>query len=222
MDHEFWRQRWREGRIGFHRSEVMPLLIEHWAALQLPPNSRVLVPLCGKSLDMLWLAAQGHEVLGVEVSELAVTQFLSENRLDAQQFSSPNGVHYRAGRIEVICGDAFTLDDATLATCSAFYDRAAMIALPPALRQRYFETVYARLPAGARGLLITLSYPQQEKVGPPFSVEEDEVQARFARHWRIDRLDRRDILAHEPDFGVSALYTAVYRLMRESQPAVVA
>ena len=215
MDPDFWRQRWREGRIGFHRPEVMPLLERHWAALDLPTGSRVLVPLCGKSLDMLWLAAQGHEVLGVEVSELAVAQFFTENGLSAQQHVSDNGTHHRAGAIEVICGDAFRLDDATLSSCSAFYDRAAMIALPPALRQRYVETVYARLPVSTRGLLITLTYPQDEKSGPPFSVEESEVRARFAADWRVDRLDRRDILAHEPGFGVSALDTDVYRLVRE-------
>ncbi len=77
MDEEFWQQRWREGRIGFHREQVMPLLEKHWRALALPKGSRVFVPLAGKSLDMAWLAAQGHRVLGIELSRIAVEQFFA-------------------------------------------------------------------------------------------------------------------------------------------------
>jgi thiopurine S-methyltransferase len=211
---EFWRQRWREGRIGFHRTEVMPLLERHWPTLGLAGDSRVLVPLCGKSLDMAWLAAKGHSVLGVDVSELAIEQFLSEHRLEAQVHQSAMGTHYRTDRIELICGDAFALDTHTLSSCTALYDRAAMIALPPELRQRYLDTVYARLPRGSEALLITLEYPQDEKVGPPFSVDETEVRARFRSGWSVTVLERRDILAHEPGFGTSALETVVYRLTR--------
>lgn len=216
MEQEFWRQRWREGRIGFHRADVMPWLQKHWPALALPEDSRVLVPLCGKTLDMPWLAAQGHRVLGVELSDLAIEQFLAENHLSAQTQTSPQGILFDAGPIQLLQGDAFTLDDATLATCTGIYDRAAMIALPPDLRQRYFETVYARLPVGTRGLLITLEYPQQEKSGPPFAVTETEIRERFADAWRVDCLERRDILAHEPGFGTSTLETVVYRLERLS------
>ena len=216
MEQEFWRQRWREGRIGFHRTDVMPWLQKHWPALALPKDSRVLVPLCGKTLDMPWLAAQGHRVLGVELSDLAIEQFLAENHLSAQAQTSPQGILFDAGPIQLLQGNAFTLDDATLATCTGIYDRAAMIALPPDLRQRYFETVYARLPVGTRGLLITLEYPQQEKPGPPFAVTEAEIRKRFADAWQVDCLERRDILAHEPGFGTTALETVVYRLERLS------
>ncbi len=214
MNPEFWRQRWREGRIGFHRTEVMPLLERHWSALGLASGCRVLVPLCGKSLDMAWLAAQGHPVLGVDVAEPAIEQFLGEQGLEAKVHDSAMGRHYQAGTIELICGDAFTLDAPTLASCHGLYDRAAMIALPPELRQRYVDPVYARMPPGAAALLITLEYPQQEKIGPPFSVDEAEVRARLDPAWSVEVLDRRDILAHEPGFGVSSLETVVYRLLR--------
>ncbi len=221
MDAEFWQQRWREGRIGFHHEAPMPLLVEHWQQLALPPDRRVLVPLCGKSVDMLWLAAQGCRVLGVEISPLAIAQFLQENGLTATTRDSPLGRHYHAGRIELIEGDAFALDAATLAGCDAVYDRAAIIALPPDLRQRYAESVYARLPHGCRGLMITLEYPQAEKDGPPFSVRESEVRALLTPDWRVDVAERRDILAAQPSFsrqGVSALDTVVYALRRETAP----
>lgn len=216
MDPEFWQQRWREGRIGFHQDRVMPLLEKHWHALALPPGSRVFVPLAGKSLDMPWLAAQGHRVLGVELSALAVRQFFAENGLAPEVHESGCGVHHRAGGIELVCGDAFALDAALLADCAGVYDRAALVALPPDLRRRYAGELYARLPRDCRGLLITLEYPQHEKAGPPFSVGEAEVFERFSPQWQVDVLERRDILAHEPGFGVSALETAVYRLRRHA------
>jgi len=217
MDADFWLQRWQEGQIGFHRHDVMPLLQKHWPALQLPEGSRVLVPLCGKSLDMHWLAAQGYQVLGVELSPLAVTQFFEEAKLDPVRTTSGYGEHFSAGPIEIILGDAFGLDPALLADVAGVYDRAALIALPSDLRLRYRDAVYAALPAGCQGLLITLEYPQEEKAGPPFSVAQAEVEALFAALWRHSLLERRDILDQEPRFreeGLSSLETAVYRLRR--------
>ncbi len=193
----------------------MPLLEKHWTALALPTGSRVLVPLAGKSLDMIWLAKHGHRVLGVELSALAVEQFFAENGLQPQVHESRYGRHYVAGAIEIICGDVFALDDFALADCAGVYDRAALIALPPAMRERYVGELHARLPPDCRGLLITLEYPQAEKAGPPFSVEESEVHRLYGAHWNIDLLERHDILASQPSFieeGVTTLTTAVYQL----------
>ncbi len=220
MEHGFWQQRWQEGRIGFHQDEATPLLREYWPTLALPSGSRVFVPLAGKSLDMSWLAAQGHRVLGVELSQIAVEQFFDEHGLTPTRRQSRYGMHYLAGRVELICGDAFALDADLLSNCDGVFDRAALIALPPELRQRYANELYARLPTGCRGLVITLEYPQHEKEGPPFSVDEDEVRALYAGHWRIQRLERRDILAAQPGFaaeGVTRLATVAYRFERNPQ-----
>lgn len=195
----------------------MPLLQKYWPTLALPAGSRVFVPLAGKSLDMLWLAERGHRVLGVELSALAVEQFFTESGLTPTVRESRYGVHHIAGNIELIRGDAFALDAAALADCAGVYDRAALIALPPPMRERYAGELYARLPAGCTGLLLTLEYSQPEMAGPPFSVEEAEVRRLYEAGWQVDLLDRRDILAMQPDFaeaGLTALGTAVYRLGR--------
>lgn len=217
MDAQFWLQRWQEGQIGFHRGDVMPLLEQYWPSLGVPAGSRVFVPLAGKTLDMHWLAAQGLQVLGCELSPLAVEAFFAEAGLAAQVERDADGLHHRAGPIDLVQGDVFALRADTLATMDAFYDRAALIALPEAMRRRYVEQVYGKLPSGSRGLLITLEYPAAEKAGPPFPIPEPEVQALFAPHWDIEPLTRRDILASEPRFiadGVTALSTSVYRLQR--------
>lgn len=224
MDADFWRQRWQDNHIGFHQDQPTPLMQKHWPSIGAPPGCRVFVPLAGKSRDMLWLAAQGHRVLGVELSQLAVEQFFAEHGLQPRIDETRYGRHYRAGGpqtgdIELICGDAFALDAAALADCAAVFDRAALIALPPALRLRYVDELYACLPARCRGLLITLEYPQDEKEGPPFSVSESEVRTRFGSRWDVDLLERRDILATQQNFideGVTALDTCVYRLQRHA------
>lgn len=217
MHAEFWLQRWREGRTGFHRDGVMPLLAKHWSALALPEQSLVFVPLAGKSQDMLWLAAQGHRVLGVELSPLAVEQFFAENQLQPEIRESAAGRHFMVGPIELICGDLFDLDADVLSECVGVYDRAALIALPADLRRRYAAHLSQTLPAAAQMLLITLDYPQTEMDGPPFSVGAEEVATLYADAWQTTRLERRDILADDPKFsedGVSALHTEVWHLQR--------
>ena len=217
MQPEFWHQRWREGRTGFHQDRPTPLLVQYWPALGVAPGAKVFVPLAGKSLDLAWFAAQGHRVLGVELSQLAIEQFFAGQGLEPARRASSHGIHFEAGNIELVCGDAFGLDAEMLAGCDAVYDRAALIALPPDLRERYVRELYARLPAGCRGLLVTLEYPQAEKQGPPFSVPETEVRMLYGRDWAVDLLERRDILAGQPGFiadGVTALDIAAYRLRR--------
>ena len=165
-----------------------------------------------------WFAAQGHRVLGVELSRLAIEQFFAEHELQPGMRETRYGTHYEAGGIELIHGDAFGLDADLLRDCAAVFDRAALIALPPDLRLRYAQELYAALPTDCHGLLVSLEYPQAERAGPPFSVPEDEVRTEFGRDWDIDLLDRRPIPPEHPGFvsGVSKLDTAVYSLSRHA------
>ena len=217
MDPAFWHQRWHDNRIGFHQDKPTPLLLKHWDAVGAAAGARVFVPLCGKSLDLAWFASRGHRVLGVELSPLAIGQFFAEQGLQPTVRESRHGRQFQAGPVEILCADVFDLDAGLLADCDAVYDRAALIALPPDLRRRYAGEVYARLPRGCRGLLVTLEYPQHEKAGPPFSVPADEVRALHGADWELDLLERRDILAQQPGFqadGVTDLHTGAWRLQR--------
>ena len=216
MDPSFWKQRWAGNQIGFHQATPTPLLLKHWLDLGVEPGATVFVPLAGKTVDMAWFASQGYRVLGVELAQLAVEQFFAEHGLTPEIHDSRYGSHYSAGGIDLIHGDAFSLDEGALLQCAGVFDRAALIALPPALRVRYANELYARLPAGCRGLLVTLEYPQQDRAGPPFSVQEDEVRWLFDPNWEVDMLERRPIPREHPGHvtGVTRLETAVYSLQR--------
>lgn len=218
MDPDYWHERWAEGRTGWHQPEVNALLHAHWPALGLADDSRVFVPLCGKSGDMAWLVEQGHRVLGVELSADACDAFFSERGLAPERSRSGRFQRFAMPRIELWAGDVFDLSAEDLADCHACYDRAALIALPADMRRRYVEQVLGRLPRDCALLLVTLDYPHDEKAGPPFAVDANEVERLFAGDWRIDLLEQRDILAQQPGFiaeGVTRLHTSAWHLRKQ-------
>ncbi len=217
MDSEFWLERWRRREIGFHLEHPNPKLIRYWSHLNLAPASRVLVPLCGKSEDLLWLARQGHRVLGVEVSSLAVEAFFAEHKLQPQRLPDGPFERWTAGPLTLLCGDFFTLDRQAAGPLEAVYDRAALVALPPALRDRYVGCITELLPHGAEMLLVTFDYPQEEMQGPPFAVGPELVEVLYGNKFSVEHLACDAILAEEPRFqerGLTALSEHVFRLRR--------
>lgn len=214
MDPEFWHERWTKGETGFHKSRPNPLLSHWWPYLQLPEGAPVWVPLCGKSLDMTWLRAHGHPVLGVELAQSALESFAAEHALDLAwreegAFAISEGEGYC-----LYCGDFFGLSAEDVAPVQGIYDRAALIALPEPMRQRYVEHMRAILPADWHMLLITLDYPQEQRPGPPFSVPDDEVRRLFAG-CHIELLDDKDVLGDHAVFrqqGMTRLRERVYRI----------
>jgi len=215
MKTEFWLERWRNNQIGFHQHDINTSLQSYWARLGLPSDGVVFVPLCGKSRDMLWLRAQGYAVLGVEFIEIAVHDFFGENDLAPLVSVQPPFQRWEADGLTLLYGDFFDLVAADLAGVVVAYDRAALIALPPELRARYVAKLHEILPPAAETLLITISYPDGEMTGPPFSVSAAEVQRLYAGKFEVELLASRDALAsneHLRARGLSQLTEQVYRV----------
>ena len=217
MEPEFWLERWQANQIGFHQDEINDYLLRYWPKLGVTHSSRIMVPLCGKSLDMLWLAEQGHPVIGIEISQLAVESFFSENGLTPEIHEEGYGLRYTSGLVEILCADYFKLTQQDTGEVAAFYDRAALIALPPVQRADYVAHLGTLLSTGTHGLLITLAYNQLEMNGPPFSVADDEVQRLYKEEYRLEQLFRFDVLAGNERFreqGLTALTEQAYQLTR--------
>jgi len=215
MKRDFWLERWNRGEIGFHQDEVNPYLIKYWPQLNLSRGSIVFVPLCGKSRDMLWLREQGHNVLGVEVSTIAVQSFFSENGFSPLHTSKGKFDYCEANGIRILCGDFFDLGKNELAEVGAVYDRASLIALPPDMRGRYVRHLANILPPETQILLVTLEYPEAEMQGPPFSVTSQEVTALYRDCAEVHLLTKLDVLADNPRFrerGLSALQECIFHL----------
>ncbi|EKT4543452.1 MULTISPECIES: thiopurine S-methyltransferase [Pseudomonas] len=216
MEPAFWQQRWADNQIGFHQAQVNPYLQTYWPQLQLAPGSRVLVPLCGKSLDLAWLAGQGHRVLGVELSRRAVEDFVREHGLEAEVRQQGAFEVWRSGDVQLWCGDFFALRAEDVADCVGLYDRAAVIALPVQMRARYMQLLSGLLPTSCRGLVVTLEYDQSLLAGPPFSVRDEELRQGFAG-WQVEQLEAVEVIEESPKFvqaGASSLLERVYRLSR--------
>lgn len=217
MNEEFWQERWARDEIGFHLKDVNPYLRRHWPALDVATGSAVLVPLCGKSLDLAWLAGQGLRVIGVELSEKAVEAFFVEHELEPEIVQRGEFKVYRSGAIELYCGDLFAMTAEDVQDCRALYDRAALIALPDEMRRRYVAHLTAILPAGCAALLVTLDYPQEQMDGPPFAISDALVHELYGAHWRVELLEEVDALQGNWKFierGLNRLDERSYRLQR--------
>jgi len=176
MDPEFWRARWAEKQIGFHEGKTNHFLGQHGGRL----TGRVLVPLCGKSADLAYLASKGHEVVGIELVETAVAEFFTEHDILPTVTRTAEFAVYVAGGITVIAGDYFAVTRQLVGLVDSIYDRAAMVALPPDARRAYVHHLRQLTPHAQSLLLVTVDYPQELMSGPPFSVPESEVRAQYA------------------------------------------
>ncbi|RUP08519.1 thiopurine S-methyltransferase [Hyphomicrobium sp.] len=219
MDKAFWHERWQRREIGFHQQRIHALLSRFWPQLGLPQGSAVFVPLAGKSRDMAWLATQGHRVIGVELSDVAVREFFEEAGLVPDRSSAGVFEIFSAGPFALYCGDFFELTADDLKDVVAVYDRAALIALPPQMRAAYAEALARILPRAAIIFLIAIDYPEGEITGPPFAVPSDEVLRLYGDNFEIEVLESRDGLADSDNLkkrGVTRLAETVYLLRRRS------
>lgn len=212
---DFWHERWESGRVGFHQDETNRYLVQYWDALDIAQDATVFVPLCGKSLDMVWLRQRGHRVIGVEFSPIAVRDFFAEQGIEATQTTLGEFDRSEGDGFVLLCGDFFALTQEDLEGVTAVYDRAALIALDD--RKRYADHLNALLPTGTQSLLVTIEYPQEQLGGPPFSVSDKEVHALFDEAANVGQLVSEDVLAENGRFAgrVDWLFERAYKLEKK-------
>lgn len=210
MNAEFWHNRWQEKRIGFHQPDVNPLLTKYFTQLNLPANSRIFAPLCGKSVDMIWLAEQGFDIVGIELVESAVQAFFIENDISytIKPHSENSDIKCYQGilseqTIALWAADIFTLTSHDIGHVDAVYDRAALIAMPPELRLQYSQQVCS-LSQNSPQLLLILNYNQNKRAGPPFSISPEQIQQYYSAHYQIHQLEEESsILNVAPEMAVT-------------------
>ena len=184
MNPEFWHEVWAANQIGFHQSQFNPLMVAHFNTLPVTKGSRVFVPLCGKTLDIAWLLAQGYRVAGAELSETAIQQLFVELGVEPAITERGQLKHYSATDIDIFVGDIFHLTGETLGSIDAVYDRAALVALPESMRVQYTRHL-VDITDSAPQFLITFEYDQRVMDGPPFSIRAAEVSRHYQDHYNI-------------------------------------
>ena len=212
-----WHSRWESNKIGWHADQVNLQLIEYFSELNLVDGDKIFVPLCGKSVDMLYLLQRGLKVVGVEMSEIAAKQFFSDNKLEYSVSKADDLMLYEGDGIQIFCGDFFSLKVKHLEDVKAVYDRAALIALDKALRQKYVNHLNDIILKDVRVLLLTLNYPQHQRVDPPYAVSKSEVNSLYGGSFQCQELQNISDIENEPMFllqGVDFVEKAVYCLLK--------
>lgn len=187
MRYEFWHQKWEKNEIGFHLPDANPLLIKHFSSLNLKQGTRVFLPLCGKTLDIAWLLAQGYRVAGAELSSVAIEDLFKSLNLTPNIKVLGEVAQYSAPSIDIFVGDIFKVSPAILGAVDAVYDRAALVALPEDIRKLYTAHLIT-LTNHAPQLLICFEYDQSLHAGPPFSISANEVKQHYQASYDLTLL----------------------------------
>jgi len=193
MKASFWHDRWESNQIAFHEGQVNVLLAAHFERLALGEGQRIFIPLCGKTRDIAWLLAGGYDVVGAELSELAIEALFDELGVVPNIHLLESVKHYQAPNIDIFVGDIFELTNEMIGNIDAVYDRAALVALPQGLREKY-STKLIELTQNAAQLLITFTYDQTVLNGPPFSVSNTLVETLYSDVFNLTKLETCDVV----------------------------
>ena len=216
MKTEYWHQKWKSGDIAFNQPQCNKLLQRYFSVIDLPMGARILVPLCGKSIDMLWLAHQGYKVIGVELSPIACEAFFNEHNIGVSVNHNGNITVFKSEKITLFAGDFFQFSKSTFGKIDGVYDRAALVALPAKLRQCYVQHLITLLETDSVIFLITTAYNQKDMQGPPFSVDEHEVAVLYKDYFSIHQLYNKSIKTlptHFRDKGLTQGNEQAYSLV---------
>lgn len=220
MHSEFWHDKWSKKEIGFHLDEVNKVLLKYWPDMHLATGSKVLLPLCGKTLDLFWLRQAGYGVVGIELSEIALdelaAQLTAELDIAIEKNREGEQVFYRGDGVLLIAGDFFNVSRELLqrelgGDIDAVYDRAALVALPESMRRQYSQHLHA-LSHGAPQMLVTLDYDQSQMDGPPFALSDAEVHAHYDALYTLTLAEERELIEQEPRFKARGLTSFKQRL----------
>jgi len=217
MDTNFWKKRWKTNQVGWHATETNKHLECFVSTLGASAGGWTLVPLCGKSMDMDYLARQNRKVVGVELSSIACRAFFAETKRAYTERTTDKFTYFESEDVVLVCGDIFSVSSEDLPPIEACYDRACLVAFTMEQRHRYAKWLASTMPSGACSLVIGIEYPAEEKDGPPFTVPSDELHSLFDQTFAIEQLHREDIVDKAPkyrEWGVTSLIETVYSMFR--------
>lgn len=220
-DNGLWEQYWREQRTDLNQQGVNPLLAHWWPSLHLPKGSRVLVPLCGKTQDMLWLVGKGYRVIGIELSPLAIRTFFDENDLGATKRRQGDLTRWGHGNLSILCGDVFAVTAADLGPIDAVYDHAALTAFPPDLRRSYVAHLRMITPQAQQLLVLTVEDAAPDDAPGQIQLVAQEIRTLYADQFAIELAEVLDMPGEDPNLPAVKLYRKVYHLTAHDSPPAI-
>ena len=210
MEANFWHSMWENNKLGFHLNDTNQFLINNFDRLNLQKSQRVFVPLCGKTHDIAWLLSKGFQVVGAELSEIAIKDLFNSLGVNPNITEVGKFKLYSATNIDIFVGDIFNLDKNILGNVDAVYDRAAIVALPPQMREGYTKLLM-EVTNCIKQLIITLMYEQSKKNGPPFSVDDENLFLNYKNNYSIELLEQ----SFDKDFAPLEVQEKVWLLTKK-------
>lgn len=211
MKKSFWSKRYAEGKIGFHQIEANDHLLEFLKVFVENQFDSVILPLCGKTKDLLYLASVGFKTIGVEFVKTAIQAFFAENKLTYRAQHYQGSKKFFADNIEIYCANFLKV--ILPVGQYNFFDRAALIALDSASRVEYARKLSYLAAQGSRQLLVAIEYDQSQMEGPPFNVTTAEIELLYQETWKIQFLKEANILDERFESrGLNRLVERVYLL----------
>ncbi|NP_001075374.1 thiopurine S-methyltransferase [Equus caballus] len=214
---EEWQGKWVTGKTIFHQEQGHQLLKKHLDAfLKGESGLKVFFPLCGKAVEMKWFADRGHSVVGVEISELGIREFFTEQNLSYSEepiIEIPGAKVFKSssGNISLYCCNIFDLPRTNIGKFDRIWDRGALVAVNPGDRKRYVDIMLSLTRKGFHYLLAVLSYDPTKHAGPPFFVSDAEVKRLFDSVCNIRCLEKVDALEERhKSWGIDYLVETLY------------
>ncbi|XP_070556946.1 probable thiopurine S-methyltransferase isoform X2 [Ptychodera flava] len=196
----YWHKKWKVNDIGFHKDTVNECLINNMNLLTGGKKQvKIFVSLCGKSPDLKWLADQGHDVIGLEFSELATKSFFEEQHLNytVSPVETIQGASvFKADdcQIQIYCCDFFAFTSAIAGQFDAVWDRHAFGAVLPKRRTQYSENLMSLMKPDGNCLMMTAQYDATVMQGPPFNVRTELIQEFFGDRCDIRKIEQGDAM----------------------------
>lgn len=191
MEQGFWHKCWERNALGFHQHSVHLFLTQYFSSMCLSQDKHVFVPLCGKSSDMLYLG-EYLNVTGNELSEIACRDFFQDNGVCFEKSAHRHFTKYSCENISLLQGDFFALQADDIPKVDWIYDRAALVALPEAMQNKYVAHLKSFFNSGTRLFLVTVEFPKDQLSGPPFAITSERV-ARLFDGFHIEHLASHDL-----------------------------
>lgn len=210
-----WHSHWTRKSPGFHEGQVNSYLQQFLPLYDLQPGDTIFMPLCGKAVDILWLSQQGYQVIGVELSEVAIESFFAESEIDFVKVQHENLLAYESPGITLYLGDYMNMQADYLTGCKLVYDRASIVAIESFNRKSYKRKMLDIVSPGTPMLLVTLDYDQTVMQGPPFSVPVSEIKQLYQPEYQLELLQSSEQIEERPkwrEIGLGSLLESALRL----------
>lgn len=176
MEKQVRAESWEASNTRFHRQDVHPYVLKHLTPFALMEKV-IFVPLCGRSLDLVYFSQFADRVVGVEQSESVILQFFAENRLAYEKI----GERYISNNLTIFCKDLFALTPEEVGEIDLVYDRASLVALPLPMRVGYLQKMEELTAPGTQYFLNTMEYAPEMDMAP-FSIGPEEVYGYFPNY----------------------------------------